>query len=156
MSTLAQFIGGVRPPKVLNNYWSGAGTGAVLNTFDNNTIHNPGKKFVPSLSAGALTTLLSITGSGGLDVLSFQQNTTISKNIRIKVTLDGNVIFDQTSPNISSSNQGLTVLGKVSQGISARGIVGGQPIIFNSSLLIEVSSSTADAATDFFVNYWTN
>lgn len=163
MSYLSQFISGVKPPKVINNYWSGLGASATKTTFDS-IPYNDGKKYTPSLTATVLTTLLSITGSGGVDVLYFKENSAGIKTIRIKVTLDGNVIFDQTSPSVTYNSaigaEGLVVLGRT--GFAWDGaykkayITGGQPIIFNSSLLVEVESSTTDAFTDFYCDYWTN
>lgn len=154
----------IQPPKVINNYWSGLGASAIVSNFDESGVIFNGKKYTPSLTATTLTTLLSVTGSGQIDLLYFMENTAGPKTVRIKVTLDGTVIFDQTSASVtkgtSQGNQGAVVLGIVGgvfNGTYIRTyIAGAQPIIFNSSLLIEVQSSTTDAYTDFYVSHRTN
>ena len=164
MSTREQFLGGMKPPKVINNYWSGLGASTPVVQFDTGTTTGrSGKKYTPALTATTLTTLLSVTGSGMLDVLYFYENAAGAKTIRIKVTIDGTVAFDQTSPSVTNSASGAggeLVVGTVvpfwNGTLQLASVSAGQPVLFNSSLLIEVVSSTTDSNTDFIVGYRTN
>ena len=155
MSNLSQFFGGsglkptsitrTLPPVTASNPTSATGT------YTANVPANSGIG-----GAGTLQQVLSVTGKGALTWLGLFTVDAVSRTYRVKITLDGAVIYDQT--NIAG---GATV----GRWIVAHGAPGsstgypateGTPIFYNNSLLVEVASSISDAspwATVGYINY---
>jgi hypothetical protein len=91
-----------------------------------------------ALTSNTLATVLSVSGRGKLNFLTAYTNDVTSRTLRLKITVDGNVISDKTSSTISASNSGLVPVG-VWNATSAVAMF--QPIKFYQSLLIEWASS---------------
>lgn len=136
MSMLSQFVGGNRPVKAL--------TAEILS----------GPWVIPSSIGGArqgdvtcavastLYTVVSVSGAGALGFFSIRSKSTTSQAQRVKITLDGVVIYDQTGGASVTNLAGFIILGSVaSDGATYRAIT--HKLSFTSSLLIEVSSSAA-------------
>ena len=106
---------------------------------------------VGTLSAGVLKKVLSISGKGQINFLMAREIGVGPYNNQVKVTLDGTVIFDKTvsiSPNY----------GVIAVGYGAGAVATGdflamhQPIQFESSLLVEIASSSASSSQTLYYN----
>lgn len=98
-----------------------------------------------TLSVGVLKKLLSISGRGQVNFLMALENGAGPYNNQLKVTLDGIVIFDKTRS--VSANYGLIAVGYgVGSATSGDYMTMHQPIQFESSLLVEVASSSASSS----------
>lgn len=106
---------------------------------------------VGTLSAGVLKKVLSISGKGQINFLMAREIGVGPYNNQVKVTLDGTVIFDKTvsiSPNY----------GVIAVGYGAGAVATGdflamhQPIQFESSLLVEIASSSASSSQVLYYN----
>lgn len=159
MSTLSQFSGGTRVPKMLANRASSGGVtdeGVLLGLA--NTV---GIKVVTSgaLTAATLVTVLSLTGQGAVGLLACAGVDNTARAHRMKVTVDGVVVFDATTDSSSSLYAGIVVTG----GLFLNGSSGYNSILavpdyipFNSSFLVEYASSlTETAKTNFGYIYRT-
>ena len=149
MSSLSQFTGGSRPPKVLINNFSSGGTGSGV------VITNTSGKLVLSgaLTANTLATVISHTGSGVISYLSCASGDATSRTHRAKITIDGTVVFDATSNAVVTVNNGIVPIGI---GTSS-GFFAGDPIPYNTSLLVEYASSLSETGlTKFAYVYRTN
>ena len=135
MSSLSQFTGGRKVAAIVNAFSSG---GAALPIFARD-----GVKSLASgpLSAGALATVLSITGRGSANVIGAYAVDSTSRTIRLKVTVDGSVIFDATTGVINTSLYGLMAIGFSGNSGGSPSLPLFQPIPFRSSLLVEIASS---------------
>ncbi len=128
--TLTQIIGGADPlPKMapdLTNFTDREG-GAVLYIL-----------LTGIDTTGALTTLLSLTGKFAIDLL-YLQSMTVNDMDQIKLTIDGVVIFNETS---MSDNAGTEhVLGNID-------LDHGHQYMCESSLLFEIEMNI-DTSIDF-------
>ena len=138
MSSLSQFTGGSRPPKLLVQ--GNAVAGYTPTVTGGATI---GGKTILSgdLSAGVLSTaLVSVSGSGELAYLEISAVDTTSRTLRLELTIDGTVVYDYTSAANTTVNNGAVVVG-ANESATAPGV---DPINFNSSLVIKVASSLAE------------
>lgn len=147
MSNLNQFYGGggIRPTGLINGaselkyiYTTLIGAYALL----------PGVKAVSpgAVTAATLKTVLSLSGKGAIAFLGVHHADNVSKSHRLKVTLDGVVIFDATSPVLPNGSYHCTAIGTLmvfDQTLGGGGIVP-DPLLFNSSLLIEYASSITE------------
>ena len=106
---------------------------------------------VGTLSAGVLKKVLSISGKGQVNFLMALENAAGPYNNQIKVTLDGTVIFDKT---VAITAQ----YGVIAVGYGAGAVATGdflamhQPIQFESSLLVEIASSSASSSQVLYYN----
>ena len=109
-----------------------------------------------SVSFGATTanvykSLVSITGSGFLDWLAYVSNATTSRVVKIRVTIDGTVVFTSTSGTITTASAyGRTLVG-LKHDIGGNASIGA-PLRFNASLLIEVQDNVG-GTIDQWINY---
>lgn len=146
MSALSQFIGVRGPSGIIN----GGGTvlaryyGAVANLPDLEGL----LKIVltPALTAGTLATVLNVTTGGTLSFLAVQGINATSRTHRLKITMDGVVVFDSTSIAISDHAYVLPAVGWLQGANGARGNPIFEPIHFNKSLLVEYASSLTETA----------
>lgn len=103
---------------------------------------------VPGAS-GVLQTVLSATGRGTLNFLSMANYDTGTRTLRMKVTIDGVVVFDKTTPSTNVASNHYPVVGNVHVEAGSNGadvqVFAFEEIPFNSSLLIEVGSNVTDA-----------
>jgi len=106
---------------------------------------------VGTLSAGVLKKVLSISGKGQVNFLMALENGVGPYNNQVKVTLDGTVIFDK-AVFIPQS------YGVIAVGYGAGAVATGdflamhQPIQFESSLLVEIASSSASSTQILYYN----
>lgn len=137
MSSLSQFVGGQSTTNIVNYYSSGSVISAAISEAN----ANAKKLTAGSLTAGVLAQSLSITGAGEISFLAVTSDDTTSRTVRAKITVDGVVVFDATSSATTTANTGLVVVGSVA---SAAYFVHINPIIFRTSLLVEVASSLTE------------
>ena len=105
---------------------------------------------VGTLSAGVLKKVLSISGKGQVNFLMALENAAGPYNNQIKVTLDGTVIFDKTVS--ISQNYGVIAVGYGAGAGTAEFLAMHQPIQFESSLLVEIASSSASSSQTLYYN----
>lgn len=155
MSAFEQFYGSglTQTPKVLiNNFSTTNWTPITCNT---TTAQYFGFKSTLSgaMTANTLTTVLSVTGGGVLNILGAIANDTTSRTIRMKLTLDGVVVFDSTSSAITTAAMGGFCVG---QGEQATVTAFYDAIPFTSSCLFEVASSLTETdKLTFYTRYRT-
>ena len=94
-----------------------------------------------SLTANTLSTLYSHTGSGSINFLALFVNDATSRSIRIKLTLDGNVVYDELSSTITTAYNGLKPIGIWD---NTNKILALEPIAYNESILVEISSTLTE------------
>ena len=125
--------GGSRPPKVIINAYS-------TNGFTPLAVSAAGAKAILSgaVTAGTLKTILSLTGQGAIDFLSFSAFDITSRTVRCKVTIDGVIVFDSTGSALTSANGGV-VFGSIVNGYASLNTVN-----YNSSVLVEIASSLSE------------
>ena len=106
---------------------------------------------VGTLSAGVLKKVLSISGKGQINFLMALENAAGPYNNQIKVTLDGTVIFDKTVS--ISQNYGVIAVGYGAGAVATGDFLAmHQPIQFESSLLVEIASSSASSSQTLYYN----
>ena len=96
---------------------------------------------VGELVAGDLSPVYSATGSGVINFLAAYSNDSTARTIRLKLTLDGGVVYDKTSASSTSSGAGLNPIGIWNQSTTTLAL---EPIAYNESILIEVASSLSE------------
>ncbi len=133
------FVGGTYRPTVVVNKYSTAGV-----TPDNISFTSGGvikEVLTGAVTAGVLKTVLNITGSAGrLQFLSLVTASPVSRTLRIKLTLDGVVVFDSTSAATATSPYGIVAVGSA----GANSAVLFQQLPFYTSLLVEIASSLTE------------
>lgn len=106
---------------------------------------------VGTLSAGVLKKVLSISGKGQVNFLMALENAGGPYNNQVKVTLDGTVIFDKTVS--ISTNYGVIAVGYGAGALASGDFLAmHQPIQFESSLLVEIASSSASSSQALYYN----
>ena len=106
---------------------------------------------VGTLSAGVLKKVLSISGKGQVNFLMALENAAGPYNNQVKVTLDGTVIFDKTAS--ISQNYGVIAVGYGAGAVASGDFLAmHQPIQFESSLLVEIASSSASSTQVLYYN----
>lgn len=140
---------GIHPTGLIN----GASTASLA---DNTVLLNNSTRGLPNsmitlaatgaLSAGVLATVLSLSGRGAISFLACSGVDTTARTHRLKVTLDGVVIFDATTASTSNAGSVLAAIGFFipSSTVNAAPIF--EPLVFNSSLLVEYASSVTETA----------
>lgn len=137
LSTLG-FGGAQATTSIVNAHSSG---GTATSTSVAAAVTN-GLKEVQSgaLTANTLATVLSVSGAGAIPALTAYTLDATARTVRLKVTVDGTSVFDATSSSITSSGAGIFAAGYSSSGL----VQFGEPIVFTSSLLVEVASSLTE------------
>lgn len=145
MSALSQFIGVRAPSGIIN------GGGTVLAKYygtSTNLIDLEGLlKLVltPALTAGTLVPILTVTTGGTLSFLAVQGIDATSRTHRLKITMDGVVVFDSTSVAITDNAYVLPAVGWLQGTAGLRSPIF-EPLHFNKSLLVEYASSLTETA----------
>lgn len=100
---------------------------------------------VPSgaLTANTLKTIFSATGSGLIHVLFARTTNATSRTLRMRLTIDGVVVFDSTSGSITAVSRG----GVITGGNSGTEVLPVTPIVFNTSAVFEIASSLTESNT---------
>lgn len=129
----------------------GAAAVAGLNTSVNNS-GNIATALSGICSAGVLKTAIQVNGAGRLNLFANYAVDATSRTVRVRVTVEGVIVYDRTSAAITVVGTGLMAVGAP---ISAGGVVF-QPIDFYTSLLIEIASSLSETdKTTVAYNYET-
>lgn len=134
------------PPATIVNAFSAGGVATDFSMAASATntlveVQAPG-----AYTANTLQTIISHTGRGRVNLLNVYTKNATSRTLRLKLTVDGAVIFDATSSAIESAGFGVQVLGGIDT--LGGGPLSYQPIDYNESLLIEVASSLSEAASN--------
>lgn len=102
-------------------------------------------------TANTLKTILSLSGKGVLSLLGVESGDPTSRTHRIKITLDGVVVFDGTTAATTNTTTAFMVIGSVNYLVASVGaVVTYEPLAFNSSLLIEYASSLSETDKAYF------
>lgn len=141
-------LAGLTPPTQIVNQFSGGGVESSQTA--------PGGAITAlsgSTTAGVLKTVLSITGSGVLQLAVVAKNNATSRSARLRLTIDGIVVFDATGPTAAAGNQGLAA---VANYVSTTQLSDSEAP-FRQSCLIEVASSLTetDGLKTFYKYYLT-
>lgn len=104
----------------------------------------PGAAWASSgtLTAGTLATVLSVTGKGALTYLGIQSMDATSRTHRVRITIDGAVVFDATSAAHATANGAAYVHGHYND--QSKQKIEGVPLLYGSSLLVEYASSLTE------------
>ena len=156
MSSLSQFVGGGLVPR---GFINGSSTAQGLANYGaqlNSTLGNGGIEqtlcrvtISGSQTAATLATVLSLSGRGAIGFLACGGVDATARTHRFRVTLDGAVIYDATSPSVVSINNWVMPIGCVINTASYSHPVP-EYLQFNSSLLIEYASSLSETAKTVF------
>jgi len=129
---------------------------AIVNTFSatNCTLQELPTSFVGAkkilsgaLTAGTLATVLSLTTGGVLKFLMAHMEDGTSRTLRLRLTLDGVVVFDSTSVATASPVMGMMAVGSCSvhtAGFQSIGSLVYDAIPFQKSCLVEMASSLSE------------
>ena len=94
-----------------------------------------------ALTAATLKTMLSVSGSGGqITLLTVKAVDVTARTIRVKITCDGVSVYDYTSANTATANNGATIAGPNS---STSSLVL-PPILWKSTVVVEIASSLTE------------
>lgn len=93
-----------------------------------------------AVTAGTLKTALTVTGAGCLQFVLVTTTDNTPRTLRTKITLDGNVVYDYTTGNITSADAGIHAIGA---GNNTNMIIYEQ-VFFNRSCLVEFASSLSE------------
>lgn len=151
MSFISQFSSGNKSTRQINNHVSTTGFawqgGHTAQPFTKSALSG-------AMTANTLKTVLSISGNGGrLDFFELTNAAPVSSHTaRIKITVDGVVVFDSTSASTSSGGSWISIVATQTDASVSQPTMSGIPIVWNSSLLIEVASSATE--TDKFTYYY--
>lgn len=104
-----------------------------------------------SLTANTLATVLNLSGRGVISFLACSPVNTSARSHRLKVTLDGVVIFDATSVSVNTDAVYFPVIGQL---VPINGAGGNfnylqEPIFFDKSLLVEYASSLTEVGQTY-------
>ena len=139
MSNLSQFfgVGGVKPTSI--DAPMTPISAPTSSTGFRTTNVNSG-----ACTLNTLKTVLSVTGKGALTRLWLASADTTSRTHRIKITMDGTVVFDKTSSAVTTATP-IVIHGDLTVGSGTNGpLIEGTPLIFDSSLLIEYATSITE------------
>lgn len=90
-----------------------------------------------ALTAGTLKTVLNATGRGRIGFAAvWHTSDATARTVRIKVTVDGVVVFDHAANNLSGQTAGLVAVGTIAGNL--------QWIEYRQSVLIEIASSLTE------------
>lgn len=149
MSSLSQFVGGGAAPHPTGLLNGASSFRTVVNATPNvlQAAWAPVKTVLSGTTvAGVLKTVLSLSGSGVFSFLAVENADTTSRTHRIKITLDGVVIFDATTGAVTSVSNDYLVVGVMTNvAASTHSVITFEPLSFNSSLLIEYACSLSES-----------
>lgn len=145
MSNLQQFFGEPAVKSIVNGQSAG-GKYTVYGTFSTFAYTTEIKSVLSgALTANTLSTVLSITGSGGyLDIVGSCNAEATSRTHRFKITLDGVVVFDATSLAVATDTAGMLAVGSTKYEAAGSCKPTTAPQRFNSSCLVEYASNNTE------------
>lgn len=95
-----------------------------------------------AMTAGTLKTAYSASGKGRINFFAVGVNDTTSRTVRVRITINGTVVFDKTSGAIVTNGQALVAIGSISSTVGAA--IAFQPIDYTNGVLIEIASSLTE------------
>jgi hypothetical protein len=95
-----------------------------------------------ALTANTLRTVLSVSGSGEVPYLAGYAINTTSRTVRVRVLVDGSVVFDATSSAVTTAGSGLLVTGIRADATAFGGTT--VPIYFRNSFEVQLASSLTE------------
>lgn len=138
--TTPLFKGNSGPIASIVNFFSSGGTASTQSISASYVSNMKEKLYGSAMTANTLYEFYSFTGRGRLNALSAYTIDSTARTIRVKVTIDGTVIYDATSSSISTSGYGVVPVGVVSNS----GALVFQPVEWQTSCLIEVATSVTE------------
>ena len=129
----------VRVPKSVVTGWGGFVTSQFFYNPDAARYSLSG-----AVTANTLKTLLSITGPGRLDIAAATSNGTTSRTHRMKITLDGTVVFDYTTSAVTTDNVGIIGCGYSAQTTQTLTPISLEMAYFNKTCLVEYAGSLSE------------
>lgn len=132
----------LQTPKVLiNGYSSGSPSGNTI-VAGPNTNGSQLTTLSGALSAGVLATMLTVTGPGVISFLAVSTVDATARTLRLQLTLDGVVAFDNTTASMSSANIGMVAVGTLAANSTAQNYA--QEVPFAASCIIKVASNLTE------------
>ena len=132
---------------LLSGASSNRSTTSVVNTDLNFNLTNalsPRTALSGALTATTLKTMINLSGVRGVVALCALRTTdATARTIRLKITCDGVVVYDKSSA-VNSSGQGIFSNGFSGTGSSNPFPVGANMLRFQSTFVIEISSSLSE------------
>lgn len=135
------------PTSIVNTWSSGGGTpvgisaGRYTPLYAKNTLSG-------ALNAGVYSQIVSVTGSGVVDVIAVKREDGTSRTIGCKVVVDGNTVFDASDATTASAGAGFWVVNNGTfyndAGTTPFSAPQNQSFCFYSSLVISVKSSLTE------------
>jgi hypothetical protein len=148
MSTFSQFSIGAKPPtdinarNVVSSSLNLATTAIGVNQQD-----------CGALTADTLSTIIDVTGSGIAKVLTVYTADTTSRTLRVRITIDSVVIYDQTTSAITAAGTGLNPIGILRWMGASAYLAFFEELIFNNNYKVEVASSLTETDNFHFIDY---
>ena len=153
MSVASQFFGGNKPPITVVNGTSTNGSAPDFVPGAPVTFSGAKRAASGALTANTLTTVLSLTGKGSLSFFGCAGIDATAREHRIKLTVDGVVVFDGKTVSTAAINSGILLVGSLCN-FGAVYVAIPDSLYFSSSLLIEYASSVSETAkTNFYYQY---
>lgn len=150
MSYITRFASGNRATKQIINNVSTAG-------FPWSGVRSliQGAKSVASgaMTANTLKTVISVSGSAGvMDYLTIKTVDATSRTLRVKITVDGVVVFDFTSAATATTGDIACIISSTTDTNASAPEPSELKLTWNNTLLIETASSVTE--TDKFTYYY--
>lgn len=154
--------GGLVPKSIVNAHSAGTIVRGPITTNGLYPGYTNVKRYATgNTTAGTLKTILSVSGSGALELLCLENTDVTARTERIKITLDGVAVFDATAASPSQTGSLTDIVGSILRAYNgtyflAQGHMGVQ-LQFNTSLLIEYASSLTESpcASNLGIIYYT-
>lgn len=138
MSGISGAVGAIRPPiSIVNKFSAGGASAGNMTGFLNEKEILSG-----ALTAFTLKNLLSISGAGAIKILNIYTRDATARTLRLKLSIDGVVVFDATSNSIAVSYSGMAIVGNSYYGSDHLHFPELMP--FYSSLAVEIASSLTE------------
>lgn len=155
MSSLSQFTGGggIKPAGVINGtslatfYRANGSMAASPQGLIGTTAVAP--TVTGALTANTLATVLSLSGKGVISFAGCASVDATSRTHRMKITLDSAVIYDATSAATVQVGDWLIPIGSITNHTTLSPGVIYEPLVFNTSLLIEYASSVSETGKTY-------
>lgn len=130
-------FGALRATSSVINAHSSGGTSQTFNV----SLNARGLLSGP-LTAGVFSTLIDVpSGAGRLALCALSTNDSTTRTVRLRITVDGIVVFDATSASISGTGVGIFAAG---YNPGSNTISPSDPIVYTRSLKVEVASSLTE------------
>ena len=134
------------------NYAGGASLGTTAGGVANLTNGGGASQTITTVTAGTLVNVLNLTGAGEFAYLAAGSANSTSRTTRMQVIVDGVTVFDATSGATTTLGSGVIAAGWAATG----GAYGGDPIRFNSSIVVNVCSNVSSDTGGIYVIYTYN